>query len=68
MNEQLKAWFHDDITWCADESCPMINCMRNTKNMMDPTGLHSYAMFRNTEECPIYVMEQNMEQEREDHG
>lgn len=68
MNEQMKSWIHDDITWCLDNACPMINCIRNPKNMMDRTGLHSYAIFRETDECPIYVMEQNMEHEREERG
>ena len=61
----LKAWIHDDITWCAESKCPMINCKRNPKNMMDRTGLHSYAVFRETEECPIYRLERDAELERE---
>ena len=68
MNENVIAWMHDDITWCMDESCPIVGCCRNTHNMMNRTGVHSYAMFRETDECPIYLMEQNMEQEREEHG
>ena len=68
MNEKLMAWIHDDITWCDDASCPMVGCRRNQHNMMDRTGVHSYALFRNTEECPIYLLEQNMEKEREEHG
>ena len=67
MNEKMLAWIHDDITWCADESCPMINCIRNAKNMMDHTGLHSYAAFRETDECPIYRMEQQADIEREEY-
>ena len=60
MNEKLKAWFHDDITWCMQQDCPLTDCMRNTKNMMDPSGLHSFAVFRQTDECPIYRMEQQV--------
>ena len=58
-DNKLLDWFHDDITWCAKPDCPLINCMRNTKNMRDPNGPHSYATFRDTDECPIYQMEQN---------
>ena len=68
MTEEMKAWIHDDITWCLDSDCPVIGCMRNPKNMMDRSGLHSFALFRETDECPIYVMEQNMERERDENG
>lgn len=46
-------WIHDDITWCIEENCPMIQCMRNTVNMIQKRGLHSYAVFKGTSECPI---------------
>ena len=55
----------DDITWCAESGCPVRECIRNTVNMKDRTGLHSYAMFRETDECPIYYMEHRMDQEDE---
>jgi hypothetical protein len=60
------AWIHDDITWCIDNDCPLLECMRNPKNMMDHSGLHSMAAFRETDECPIYRMEQQAALERED--
>lgn len=47
------AFIHDDITWCMEEKCPVISCRRNAVNMMDRTGLHSYAEFRGTTECMI---------------
>lgn len=59
-------WFRDDITWCGDHDCPLINCVRNPKNIRNPNALHSFAAFRLTDECPIYQMEQNAAQERED--
>lgn len=63
------SWIHDDITWCADSDCPLIYCIRNPKNMRDHSGVHSYAMFRKTDECPIYQMEQNAAKEMEaDHS
>lgn len=62
----LMAWIHDDITWCMDHSCPIVNCMRNPKNMMDKTGLHSYADFRKCDECVIYMLEQQADMERGD--
>lgn len=65
MTEMLE-WIHDDITWCSDNDCPIINCMRNPKNMNNHAGLHSFANFKETEECPIYLMEQNAKLERGD--
>lgn len=65
-DNQLLNWFLDDITWCAKSDCPMINCMRNPKNMRDKSGLHSYAIFRDTDECMIYRMEKEAMRERED--
>lgn len=64
MSNNLIAWMHDDITWCMEDNCPLINCYRNPKNMMDSGGIHSYAMFRETDECEIYRMEQASELER----
>lgn len=55
---------HDDITWCTQDTCPLINCMRNQKNMEDPSDFHSYAAFDKTDECPIYRMEQLASAER----
>lgn len=49
------AWIHDDITWCARSECPAINCIRNTANMMNKSGLHSYADFKGTSECLVSV-------------
>ena len=64
MNKKMIAMIHDDITWCMQDKCSMINCRRNPKNMMDPFGLHSYAEFNKTDECPIYRMEQQASVER----
>ena len=61
---EVEAWIHDDITWCADYSCPLIGCIRNPKNMANPDGPHSFAMFRETDECPITYLEQQAAIER----
>ena len=61
----LRAWIHDDITWCVHNECPMINCFRNPKNMNNHAGLHSYADFRECDECIIYKLEQLADMERE---
>lgn len=49
----MYGFFMDDITWCIEEDCPMITCRRNTVNMIDHSGLHSYAIFKGTAECPV---------------
>ena len=49
----MYGFFVDDITWCIEEDCPMIACRRNVVNMVDHSGLHSYAMFKGTAECPV---------------
>jgi len=46
------AMFHDDITWCGNE-CYYTECERNQANMLQKEGLHSYAMFKDTELCPL---------------
>ena len=53
MTKEMMAMIHDDITWCMEKDCPMTGCMRNQENMYDRTGLHSFAMFKGTQECPI---------------
>lgn len=50
-------WIHDDITWCVDNDCSVNGCMRNPKNIHDKSVPHSYAMFRGTDECPVWRME-----------
>ena len=54
----LLAMIHDDITWCLEEACPVTDCMRNVANMMDRSGLHSYAQFKGSAEC---MMSANMD-------
>lgn len=49
----FMSWIQDDITWCIENKCPMTECRRNPINIMDKTGLHSYAMFKGTSECPV---------------
>lgn len=49
----ISAWIHDDITWCIRSDCPVKDCQRNDVNMMDRSGLHSYADFYGTSECSI---------------
>lgn len=66
VSTDFLTWIHDDITWCIDNDCPVINCMRNPKNMSNHVGLHSYANFKETDECPIYRMEQQAAIERGD--
>lgn len=49
----LKSFFFDDITWCMESECPVRSCRRNTYNMIEKTGVHSYAAFKGTSECPV---------------
>lgn len=51
VNRELIRWIHDDITWCMENKCPVIDCMRNPANIMDKTGPHSYGMFKGSSEC-----------------
>lgn len=46
----------DDITWCSSE-CKVKECFRNPINMKDRVGLHSYALFKGTEDCILNSVE-----------
>jgi hypothetical protein len=46
----------DDITWCASK-CSATNCFRHPTNIKHKAGLHSYAEFKNTEDCPFSRVE-----------
>ena len=46
------SWFHDDITWCASR-CDNTRCYRNPVNMRNKNGVHSFADFYASGECPI---------------
>lgn len=48
----LYEWFHDDITWCANE-CSYTKCERNIVNRLEKGGLYSAAFFKETEMCPL---------------
>lgn len=64
IDEDFLAWIHDDITWCSDNDCPIVNCMRNPKNMVNHSGLHSFANFKESDECIIYRLEHDASIER----
>lgn len=49
----MRTWFADDITWCVEDRCPMKGCRRNVANMIDRSGVHSFAEFKGTSECPV---------------
>lgn len=46
-------WYWDDITWCISE-CDNTDCFRNRANMRIKVGLHSFADFKETDECPVW--------------
>ena len=58
--DELYAWFHDDITWCANE-CSNTACERNIANRLQTTGLYSAAKFKDTETCPLYKTNEGCE-------
>ena len=39
----------EDVTFCANDKCPMINCCRNQQNIQNFNILHSFAMFTECE-------------------
>ena len=46
------SWISDDKTWCSSD-CNNIDCHRHPANMLNKQGLHSYADFKGTGECPL---------------
>ncbi len=54
---KIPPWIRDDRTWCADYSCDEMDCCRNPKKIADKNGVYSFALFRESEECPIYQLE-----------
>lgn len=48
----------DDITFCyagfAGEGCDNTNCMRHPSNIINKDIPHSFAMFKDTEDCIDY--------------
>lgn len=42
----------DDITFCASK-CGMKNCFRHPSNMIHKNIPHSFALFKETDECPF---------------
>ena len=49
----MYAWINDDRTWCMESNCPMQSCYRNVANMINRTGIHSFAHFKGSAECPV---------------
>lgn len=50
--------FEDDITWCRDgKKCGNMDCFRNILNRADVPGIYSIAEMRETDVCPLYVLE-----------
>ena len=52
MDDLLVTFIHDDITWCASE-CNNKECFRHTSNMTNKDGIHSFADFKGTYDCPM---------------
>lgn len=48
------AWLTDDRTWCGSK-CNITECDRHPSNITDKTVPHSYAMFGDTEICPVGI-------------
>ena len=46
----------NDITWCGSE-CSFKKCFRNPVNMKNRVGLHSYADFKDTNDCILNNVE-----------
>ena len=54
-------YFSDDITWCASD-CICKDCRRHPSNMQEKCGLHSYAEFKGTRDCPLNYVEVTTEE------
>lgn len=50
--EEIYKWFHDDITWCANE-CSHTECERNIANRLTKGGFLSLSNFKGTPTCPL---------------
>ena len=48
----LLNMFHDDITFCPDNQCPNLDCMRNPKNIILKHLPHSYSV-EIPRDCPL---------------
>ena len=46
------SFIHDDITWCGSD-CDNTECFRHPSNMMVKEGVHSFADFIESKECPV---------------
>lgn len=66
LPNDYAGFIHDDRTWCDEERCPNLACSRNQKNMMIRTGMHSFARFRGTGECPLREMSDEVAEEYND--
>lgn len=49
----INSWFLDDITWCRSD-CDNAECFRNPIHMIEAVGIHSWAYFKGTNECPVF--------------
>ncbi len=45
-------WICDDITFCMSDKCNDTSCFRHRSNIKTQ-GLHSFADFYNTDDCPL---------------
>lgn len=63
---KLPSSFGQEVVWCDDYSCPLIGCMRNPKNIKNLVDTHLFASYRESDECPITVLEQQADIAREE--
>ena len=54
--------FGDDITWCISD-CDNTECFRHQSNMKNKSGLHSYANFKDTNDCVMKILNAPVEED-----
>ena len=45
-------WMRDDMSFCLSEDCDAEWCYRHCSNMANPTGIHTFSLFKGTSDCP----------------
>ena len=53
----MNEFFSEDRTFCMEDNCENMDCIRNKKHIADRTIPHSYSKFKHTIDCPNSSME-----------
>ena len=56
----MAKYYSDDVTWCANRECDIIECERNQKNIRKTVPFSKYLSITNLEGTSLCIKEKEV--------